>query len=135
MIPSSVRSPALLPGGGHSLSTTLREEPIGSPRAPFPLKAPSHPSLRFERISKEATIRDFAELNCVSYGVPVETSLSLVKEHTPWSDHAYGFVAYQGEAVPVIALDVNLPQIMGPLELAKWRPTHVVTTVLSMGCG
>jgi len=28
--------------------------------------------------------------------VPVETSLSLVKEHTLWHEHAYGFVAYQG---------------------------------------
>jgi GNAT superfamily N-acetyltransferase len=28
--------------------------------------------------------------------VPVETSRSLVKEHTLWHEHAYGFVAYQG---------------------------------------
>lgn len=63
----------------------------------FPLEAPRHPTLRFERISNDSTIRDFAELNCVSYGVPVETSLSLIREHTLWRDHAYGFVAYQGD--------------------------------------
>jgi len=28
--------------------------------------------------------------------VAVETSLSLVKEHTLWHEHAYGFVAYEG---------------------------------------
>jgi GNAT superfamily N-acetyltransferase len=63
----------------------------------FPMQAPGHTALRFERISNDKTIRDFAELNCVSYYVPTETSLSLVKEHTLWRDHAYGFVAYQGD--------------------------------------
>jgi GNAT superfamily N-acetyltransferase len=62
----------------------------------LPMEAPGHPALRFERILDDSTIRDFARLNCVSYDVPVETSLSLVKEHTLWHEHAYGFVAYQG---------------------------------------
>jgi GNAT superfamily N-acetyltransferase len=63
----------------------------------LPMEAPAHPALRFERIGNEATIRDFAELNCVSYDVPVEAGLSLVKERTLWSEHAYGFVAYEGD--------------------------------------
>jgi GNAT superfamily N-acetyltransferase len=63
----------------------------------FPIEAPGHPSLRFERIGNDATIRDFAELNCVSYDVPAEAALSLVKEHTLWRNHAYGFVAYEGD--------------------------------------
>jgi GNAT superfamily N-acetyltransferase len=62
----------------------------------LPLEAPGHPALRFERILDDSTIQDFARLNCVSYDVPAETSLSLVKEHTLWHEHAYGFVAYQG---------------------------------------
>ena len=32
----------------------------------------------------------------MSYGVPIETSFSLVKERALWHDHAYGFVAYEG---------------------------------------
>lgn len=44
----------------------------------FPLETPGHPALRFERIRDDSTIQDFAELNCVSYDLPVETSLSLV---------------------------------------------------------
>jgi NADP-dependent 3-hydroxy acid dehydrogenase YdfG len=28
--------------------------------------------------------------------VPVETNISLVKEHMLWHEHAYGFVAYEG---------------------------------------
>jgi GNAT superfamily N-acetyltransferase len=63
----------------------------------LPMEAPGHPALRFVRISDDSTIRAFAELNCVSYGVPIETSLSLVKEHTLWHKHACGFVAYQGD--------------------------------------
>jgi GNAT superfamily N-acetyltransferase len=63
----------------------------------LPIEARGHVALRFERISNDSTIRDFAELNCLSYDVPIETSLSLVKEHTLWRDHAYGFVAYQGD--------------------------------------
>jgi hypothetical protein len=33
----------------------------------------------------------------VLYGVPIETRLSLVNEHTLWHEHAYGFVAYEGD--------------------------------------
>ena len=63
----------------------------------LPMEAPGHSALRFVRIVDDSTIRVFAELNCVSYSVPIETSLSLVKEHTLWHDHAYGFVAYEGD--------------------------------------
>jgi hypothetical protein len=59
----------------------------------LPLGSPAHPALRFVRIFNDSTIQAFAGLNCVSYNVPSETSLSLVKEHTLWDEHAYGFVA------------------------------------------
>jgi GNAT superfamily N-acetyltransferase len=63
----------------------------------LPMEASGHPALRFERILDASTIQEFAQINCVSYDVPQETSLSLVKEHTLWHDHAYGFVAYEGD--------------------------------------
>jgi GNAT superfamily N-acetyltransferase len=63
----------------------------------FPLETPGHPALRFVRISDESTIQAFAELNCWAYNVPVETSKSLLKEHTLWREHAYGFLAYEGD--------------------------------------
>jgi hypothetical protein len=63
----------------------------------LPVEAPRHPALQFVRISGDSTIRAFAELNRVSYGVPIETSLSIVKEPTLWQEHAYGFVAYEGD--------------------------------------
>jgi GNAT superfamily N-acetyltransferase len=63
----------------------------------LPMESPGNSALRFVRISDNATIEAFAELNCVSYSVPIETSLSLVNEHTLWHEHAYGFVAYEGD--------------------------------------
>jgi GNAT superfamily N-acetyltransferase len=77
----------------------------------LPIEAPGHRALRFERILDDATIQDFAQINCISYDVPVETSLSLVKEHTLWHEHAYGFVAYEGD-----------------------RPVSTATAIINEGC-
>jgi GNAT superfamily N-acetyltransferase len=66
----------------------------------LPLAGTPHPDLRFVRISDDDTIRIFAEINCAAYNLPTETALSLVKEHTLWTEHAYGFLAYAGD-VPV----------------------------------
>jgi GNAT superfamily N-acetyltransferase len=63
----------------------------------FPLAAPGHPKLRFERILDVTGIRDFAWLNCISYDVPVDTISSLLNEHTLWRQHAYGYVAYEND--------------------------------------
>ena len=63
----------------------------------LPMEAPGHSVLRFVRIFDNSTIQAFAELNCVAYGVPIETSQSLVNEHTLWHEHAYGFVAYESD--------------------------------------
>jgi GNAT superfamily N-acetyltransferase len=77
----------------------------------LPMEAPEHSALRFVRISDNPTIRDFAELNCVSYNIPTETSLSLVNEHTLWHNHAYGFVAYEDD-----------------------KPVSTATAILNDGC-
>ena len=77
----------------------------------LPMEAPGHPALRFVRISDESTIQALGELNCVAYGVPIETSLSLVKEPTLWHQHAYGFVAYEGD-----------------------NPVSTATAIISEGC-
>jgi hypothetical protein len=63
----------------------------------LPMKAPGHPALRFARIADDSTMQAFPELNCMSYRVPIGTSLSLVKEHALRHDHACGFVAYEGD--------------------------------------
>jgi GNAT superfamily N-acetyltransferase len=61
----------------------------------LPLKEPLHPALQFKRISDDPTIIDFVDMNCVSYNLPIQAGRSIVKEHTLWHEHAYGFVAYE----------------------------------------
>jgi len=63
----------------------------------LPLETPAHTGLRFVRISDDATITDFVDINCVAYNIPIEAGRSIVKEHTLWNEHAYGFVAYEGD--------------------------------------
>src|SRR5260221_13337093 len=63
----------------------------------LPLEASGHEALRFKRILNDRTIQDFGHLNCVAYDLPVGTSRCLVTEHTLWREHAYGFVAYDGD--------------------------------------
>jgi GNAT superfamily N-acetyltransferase len=77
----------------------------------LPMAAPEHPTLRFVRISDSSTIQTFAELNCLAYDVPVETSLSLVREHTLWHKYAHGFIAYEDE-----------------------RPVSTATAIVNDGC-
>ncbi|WP_213803982.1 GNAT family N-acetyltransferase [Granulicella sp. dw_53] len=63
----------------------------------LPLEVKPHAPLRFVRISDKATITDFADLNCMGYNLPIHTGRSLIHEHTFWHEHAYGFVAYEGD--------------------------------------
>ena len=55
------------------------------------------PKLRFERILDAATLTDFIDLNCVAYDIPIEQGRSVVEELSFWREHAYGYVAYDGE--------------------------------------
>jgi GNAT superfamily N-acetyltransferase len=62
----------------------------------LPIDAPGHPALRFEPVvAGTPTLQDLAQLNCVAYDLPDETSRCLVDEHTFWREDTYGFVAYE----------------------------------------
>jgi GNAT superfamily N-acetyltransferase len=63
----------------------------------LPIESPGHPALHFVRVEDDATIQAFAELNCKAYNLPLETTLSVSKEHTLWKEHASGFIAYEGD--------------------------------------
>jgi GNAT superfamily N-acetyltransferase len=77
----------------------------------LPMQVTRHPTLRFVRIGDDATIQAFAELNCVSYDIPVEAAESLVKEHALWRHQAFGVVAYEGD-----------------------RPVATATAIVNEGC-
>jgi hypothetical protein len=87
-----------------SLSSTMASEKFipaipmtGMAGEILPLEGSMHPDLWFVRISGDETIRTFAEINCAAYNLPADTALSLLKEHTLWNEHAYGFLAYVGD--------------------------------------
>jgi GNAT superfamily N-acetyltransferase len=63
----------------------------------LPLEEKVIPNLRFERIGDDDTVVTFAELNCLAYGFPLEVSRSVIGVNTFWREHAYGFIAYEGE--------------------------------------
>src|ERR1700751_3718293 len=63
----------------------------------LPLQEKVIPNLRFERIGDDDTVVTFAELNCLAYGFPLEVSRSVIGVNTFWREHAYGFIAYEGE--------------------------------------
>ena len=63
----------------------------------LPLEEKVIPNLRFERIGDDDTVVTFAELNCLAYGFPLEVARSVTGVNTFWRDHAYGFIAYEGE--------------------------------------
>jgi ribosomal protein S18 acetylase RimI-like enzyme len=77
----------------------------------LPLESPVNSALRFVRISDDTTIQTFAEINCVSYNIPIKSALSLVREHTLWQQHAYGFIAYESD-----------------------RPVATATAIVNEGC-
>jgi hypothetical protein len=77
----------------------------------LPMEAPGHPALRFVRIADDSTIQAFAGFNCMSCRVPIETRLSLVTKHTLWREHAYGFVAHEGD-----------------------KPVSTATSIINEGC-
>ncbi len=63
----------------------------------LPLESRPHPPLRFERILDDAVLTDFVDLNCLAYGFPIEAGRSLLGQNAFWREHAYGFVAYEGD--------------------------------------
>jgi len=63
----------------------------------LPLKEKVIPNLRFARISDDDSVTTFAELNCLAYGFPLEAGQSVIGADIFWREHAYGFIAYEGE--------------------------------------
>jgi GNAT superfamily N-acetyltransferase len=53
--------------------------------------------VRFQRICDDETVGTFATLNCLAYGFPLEVGRSVIGADTFWHDHAYGFIAYDGQ--------------------------------------
>lgn len=73
----------------------------------FPLQTPPHPSLRIERVTDETMLREYAEINCEAYGLPLEWGHSAL-EPKLFIDEGYTYLGYENDrAVSAAATFVN----------------------------
>lgn len=73
----------------------------------FPLRAPAHPSLQIERVSNESMLRDYADINCEAYGLPVEWGRSALVPEL-WIREGYSYLGYEnGRAVSTASVLLN----------------------------
>src|SRR5579862_4069129 len=66
----------------------------------FPLQQSSPPFLQIERVTSEAMLREYANINCEAYGFPLESGRTALHESRLWNEDAYAFLGYKnGRAV------------------------------------
>jgi GNAT superfamily N-acetyltransferase len=63
----------------------------------FPIKRRPHHGLRMERVTDEAKLQAYADLNCEAYGFPVEWGSSALKGSKLWKERAYTYLGYEGD--------------------------------------
>jgi GNAT superfamily N-acetyltransferase len=63
----------------------------------LPLQAPSHPSLRMERVTDEDRLQAYADLNCAAYGFPLEWGKTALKGSKLWKEEGYTYLGYEGD--------------------------------------
>lgn len=74
----------------------------------LPLRGPSHPSLRIERVTDEAKLQAYADINCEAYGFPLEWGRSGLLGSTLWKKVAYTYLGYENNtAVSAASAVVN----------------------------
>lgn len=72
----------------------------------FPLSTMSHPTLRLERVTNQAMLRDYIEINCEAYGFPLSSGEGALDVNV-WLN-AYTYLGYEGDrAVTAASAIVN----------------------------
>jgi GNAT superfamily N-acetyltransferase len=73
----------------------------------FPLQAPAHPVLRIARVVNEPMLRDYEEINCQAYEMPIEWGHGAL-DPTLWIDKSYSYLGYEnGRAVTAASAIIN----------------------------
>ncbi|CAB3760367.1 GNAT family N-acetyltransferase [Paraburkholderia solisilvae] len=89
------------------------EIPVGRPQAATPLE--------FVRVSDDAALRVYGEINAEGYGFPPEAGQEALRGSTFWKSTALAFIGYEaGQPVSTAAAIVNEGQIY--LALVATRP-------------
>jgi GNAT superfamily N-acetyltransferase len=90
--------PAAADRAGLSLSLTG----FGMAGDILPIPEPSHPSLRFVRVSTEEELMAYADLNSRAYGMPLEFGRDGLGGSTLWKSGMYAYIGLEN-GVPVSA--------------------------------
>ena len=73
----------------------------------FPLSAPSHPTLRIHRVTDEAGLLAYAQVNCAAYGFPLEAAQTALKGSELWKQ-SFTYMGYEnGRPVTTASAIVN----------------------------
>ena len=73
----------------------------------FPLQTPGHPVLRITRVVDESMLRDYVQINCHAYGMPLEYGHGAL-DPAFWIEKSYSYLGYEnGKAVAAASAFVN----------------------------
>ncbi len=62
----------------------------------FPLPVPTHPTLRIERVTEEAGLLAYAQVNCAAYGLPLEAAQNALKGSELWKQ-SFTYMGYEND--------------------------------------
>jgi GNAT superfamily N-acetyltransferase len=68
----------------------------------LPLGAPAHPALRFVRVTDEAGLQAYADLNAEGYGFALEAARAGLEGSCFWKEQVHAFLGFEND-VPVSA--------------------------------
>ncbi|MFI0777390.1 GNAT family N-acetyltransferase [Streptomyces sp. NPDC021212] len=66
----------------------------------LPIPEPHHPDLTFERVTTDAQLRAYADINSRAYGFPLEAGRDGIVGSTVWKKEVYAYLALR-DGVPV----------------------------------
>jgi len=73
----------------------------------FPLQTPAHPTMHIAQVVNESMLRDYEQINCQAYGLPLELGNGAL-EPTLWIERSYSYLGYEnGRAVAAASVMVN----------------------------
>jgi GNAT superfamily N-acetyltransferase len=63
----------------------------------LPLAPSSHPALQIRRVTDEAQLMLYADINCEGYGFPLQWGRDGLRGMHLWTDEAFSYLGYEGD--------------------------------------
>ena len=87
----------------------------------LPVRAPKHPDLKIERVTEEAHLQAYSDVNCAAYGFPPEWGRNGLGGSKLWRETAHTYLGYENND-PVSAASVVVHNEYLYLALVATRP-------------